>query len=227
MRAFQKAQNRSHQTAAVIQKHVPDVTVINISASGLLDMAAGLDGLVQTCEKASADARQARSLAKGNFQALRELDLRLPQIMKNALRDEIPAESALLALLPAIFAIVPRTPALAIARARLVVVALARTNDYLATLAPPRPPVTAGGDGLAELSALIAARPKLEQDLSDAEAGESAARSALRNAVRNVDRFNKRFYKKLQAEARENPALAAALGQIAVEKPHRRPKPDV
>ena len=42
-------------------------------------------------------------------------------------------------------------------------------------------------------------------------------RTSVLALVHAVDRINKRFYGRLQAEARTNPALAAALSQIDTE----------
>jgi hypothetical protein len=224
MRAFQKVQNRSRQTAAAIQNHVPMLAIANIPASGLLSLADGLNAWVRECEKAASETRQARYAAKTGFLAMRDLDLRLPHLAEHQLRDDVPAEAALLELLPSIYVIKPRTTNLATARAQLLVAALAKIDAYLGSLTPPRPAISVRGRGAADLSALLAAQPKLEKDLADAEAAESLARAGLRRETRAVDRLNKRFYKGLGAEARFNDALAAALGQITTEKSTRRPR---
>ena len=80
-----------------------------------------------------------------------------------------------------------------------------------------RPPITSGGKGLAELQAAVNAQPGLEQAVDDRAADVKGARTALRVAATGLDRLNKRFYAKLKSEARSNPALAAALGQIVTE----------
>ena len=173
MKAVQKVQSRSQQTAAVVHNHVPTLTIANLSASDLLASADGLDALVQNCIETSSNTRQAKDAMKTVFLGVRDLDLRLPHVAEKQLRGEIPAEAMLLELLPAMYAIKPRTPNNATARARKLVAALAKIDAYLATLTPQRPAISVFGKGRAELVALIASLPKLEQDLADVEGDDA------------------------------------------------------
>ncbi len=63
----------------------------------------------------------------------------------------------------------------------------------------------------------VTAQQPLEQAIEDTHAAVTQARTALRVAATALDRLNKRAYRLLVAEARTNPALKAALGQIHTE----------
>jgi len=217
MEYYQVIQNRAGQTAAVINKFVPTLSVGGVNAAGLLAQSAALDGLAQTRDNALADSDAATNAENQGFLAIQALTLSLPQAAEADLDDNIPAESALLDLLSPVYAIKPRTTELALERGQKLVSALTKINAYLTALVPPRNPITSGGKGLTDLNTLIAAQPALEQALEDRAADVGSARSALRVAATAVDRLNKRFYAKLTAEARTNAALADALGQIDTE----------
>ena len=141
----------------------------------------------------------------------------MPRAIEGDLNDEIPAESALLDLLSPVYAISPTTTELALQRGQKLVAALVKVNAYLAALTPPRPAITSGGKGIAQLTAALTAQPALEQAVEDRAADVTSARTALRVAATAVDRLNKRFYSRLQAEARTSAALAGALNQITTE----------
>jgi len=217
MEYYQVMQNRAGQTAAVINKFVPTLSVGGVNAAGLLAQSAALDGLAQTRDNALADSDAATNAENQGFLAIQALTLSLPQAAEADLDDNIPAESALLDLLSPVYAIKPRTTELALERGQKLVSALTKINAYLTALVPPRNPITSGGKGLTDLNTLIAAQPALEQALEDRAADVGSARSALRVAATAVDRLNKRFYAKLTAEARTNAALADALAQIDTE----------
>ncbi len=217
MEYYQVIQNRAGQTAAVINKFVPTLSVGGVSATTLLAHSAALDGLAQTRDNALADSDAATNAENQGFLAIQDLVLSLPQVAEGDLDDNIAAESALLDLLSPVYAIKPRTTELALERGQKLVSALTKINAYLTALVPPRNPITSGGKGLTDLNTLIAAQPALEQALEDRAADVSGARSALRVAATAVDRLNKRFYAKLTAEARNNAALADALAQIDTE----------
>ena len=217
MEYYQVIQNRAGQTAAVINKFVPTLSVGGVNAAGLLAQSAALDGLAQTRDNALADSDAATNAENQGFLAIQALTLSLPQAAEADLDDNIPAESALLDLLSPVYAIKPRTTELALERGQKLVSALTKINAYLTALVPPRNPITSGGKGLTDLNTLIAAQPALEQALEDRAADVGSARSALRVAATAVDRLNKRFYAKLTAEARTNAALADALAQIDTE----------
>jgi len=217
MEYYQVMQNRAGQTAAVINKFVPTLSVGGVNAAGLLAQSAALDGLAQTRDDALADSDAATNAENQGFLAIQALTLSLPQAAEADLDDNIPAESALLDLLSPVYAIKPRTTELALERGQKLVSALTKINAYLTALVPPRNPITSGGKGLTDLNTLLAAQPALEQALEDRAADVGSARSALRVAATAVDRLNKRFYAKLTAEARTNAALADALAQIDTE----------
>jgi hypothetical protein len=217
MEYHQVIQKRAGQTAAVINKSVPTLTVSGVNATGLLAQSAALDGLAQTRDNRLADSDAATNAENQGFLAIQALTLSLPHAAEADLDDNLPAESALLDLLAPVFAIKPRTTELALERGQKLVSALTKINAYLTALVPPRNPITSGGKGLTDLNTLIAAQPALVQAVEDSAANMSGARSGLRVAATSVDRLNKRFYAKLTAEARTNAGLADALTQIDTE----------
>jgi hypothetical protein len=217
MEYYQDIQNRTGQTVAVVNEYLPTLVISGTDAGGLTAASAGLDTLAQSRDDELAHFDLANNAENQGFLALRRLVLGLPQSAAAELDDAVPAESALLDLLAPAFAIVPRTTELALDRAKKIVSALREINPFLQGQVPPRNPITFAGKGLAELQALMAAQPGLEQAVEDRAAAVLSARTALRIAATALDRLNKRFYQKLLSEARENPALAAALAQIVTE----------
>ncbi len=217
MEYYQIIQTRAGQTAAVINQVIPALTLGGVTAAQLLTQSQALNGLAQTRDNALADYDLANNAENQGFLTISGLSLSLPKSAEGDLDDADAAESDLLDLLDPAYAIKPRTTASALERGKKVVSALTKINAYLAGKTPARPPVTSGGKGIAQLTAAMAAQPGLEQTVEDRAADVSSARSALRVAATAVDRLNKRFYSKLQSEARENPTLAAALGQIEIE----------
>lgn len=217
MEYYQAVQNRTAQTVAVVKQFVPAISVGGVTVDELLGRSQGLDGLAQKRDDALAEYDAAGNAENQGFVAIQALTLSLPKAAQGHLEDGIAAESALLDLLSPVYAVEPRSTELALKRGKKLVSALHRINDYLADLNPPRPPITSGGRGLAEISAALAAQPGLGQAREDRAADVSATRSELRAAATNLDRLNKRFYSTLKAEARSHPALADALVRISTE----------
>lgn len=217
MEYYQAIQNRAGETVAVINEAIPTLTVGSVTAASLLAQANALDGLAQDRDNDLASFDAANNVENLGFLAIQSLDLSLPLSAEGDLDDEVPAESALQDLLSPVYGITPRTTELAVARGKKLVSALTKINAYLTALVPARLPITSGGKGLADLTAALAAQPALEQSVEDRAADARSARSALRQAALAVDRLNKRFYARLRAEARTNPAVAAALPQITTE----------
>ncbi len=217
MEFYQTVAKRSAQTVAVVNQYVPTLKVAGVDAAGLQTQGTALAGLAQLRDDAVATADGAVNAEQLGFSQIHDLVVGLPKDAEGELSDQVPAESALLDLLSPAYAINPRTTDLAIKRGMIVKTALLKINTYLAAQTPPRGPVTTGGKGVTDLSALMDAQPALEQAVEDTAADVTSARSDLQTAATNVDRLNKRFYAKLQAEARTNPALAAALSQITTD----------
>ncbi len=214
MEYHQAIQNRAGQTVAVTNKYVPTLIVSGVNSAGLLAQSQALDPLAQKRDNASAAAIAAANAENLGYAAIRALTVSLPHAAEGELSDSIPAESALLDLLTPVYGVDPRTTELALQRGNRLVSALTSINTYLAGLTPPRGPVTSGGKGVADLSALIAAQPALEQAVEDRGADLTGGRNDLHTAAVGVDRLNKHFYTRLQSEGRTNPDLANALKQI-------------
>ncbi len=217
MEYYQAIQSRAAQTAAVINQAIPALAIGGVTAADLITQSENLNSLAQARDHALADYDVANNAENQGFLAISALSLSLPKAAEGDLDDADDTESDLLDLLSPAYAIKPRTTANALERGKKVVSALTKFNAYLAAKTPPLPPVTSGGKGIAQLTAAMSAQPLLEQTVEDRAADVSSARTDLRVAATALDRLNKRFYSKLQSEARDNAALAAALGQIETE----------
>ncbi|MEO5713195.1 MAG: hypothetical protein ABIT37_06875 [Luteolibacter sp.] len=217
MEYHQTIQNRASETAAVINKAIPALTIGGVTSAALLTASAEINILAQLRDDALAAFDAANNAENHGFLAIQSLTLALPQAAEGDLDDGTAAESALLDLLSPVYSVTPRTTELALERGKKLVSALTRINAYLAGLVPARSPITSGGRGLAQLTTALAAQPALGQTEQDRAADATAARIALRAAATALDRLNKRFYVRLQSEARTNPAVAGALGQITTE----------
>jgi hypothetical protein len=217
MEYYQAIQNRAGQTVAVINENIPTLSVGGVSSAQLLAQSQALTALAQTRDTALDDADAANNTESLGFLTIQALTLALPRTIEGELSEDLPAESALLDLLAPVYGINPSTTELALERGQKLGSALTKINAYLTATVPPRPAITSGGKGLTQLNAALIAQPALEQALEDRIADVATARTALRTAATAVDRLNKRFFARLQSEARTNPALAAALGQITTE----------
>jgi len=217
MEYHQTIQNRAAETAAVINQFIPALSIGGVTSAALPTASAEIDTLAQLRDDALAAFDAANNAENHGFLAIQSLTLALPQAAEGDLDDNLPAESALLDLLSPVYSVTPRTTELALERGKKLVSALTRINAYLAGLTPARAPITSGGKGLAQLTAALAAQPGLGQTEQDRAADATAARITLRTSATALDRLNKRFYARLQSEARTNPAVAGALGQITTE----------
>ncbi|MES2568951.1 MAG: hypothetical protein V4710_02725 [Verrucomicrobiota bacterium] len=217
MEYHQSVQNRAFQTVAVLNLHLPGMSVGNVAAADLRARAEGLNLLAQSRNDALVQYERATSAEKDGFEVLRRLVLNLPKAAESELDRRIAAEATLLGLLDPVYAIAPRNTDMVQQRAQRLLSALESINAYLAAQTPPRGPVRSAGAGAMELAAVLAGHPALEQAVENHAARVSTARSVLRMEAGNVDQINKRFYKKLRAEARSSAVVAAALEQISTE----------
>jgi hypothetical protein len=217
MEYYQQIQNRTQQTVAVINVHVPTMTVGGVDAAGLTTRSTALDGLAGVRDARLTTVDQKANHENNGQLLIRKMSLGLPLAIEAELDEDIRAEAALLDLLAPAYAITPDTTENAVKRGRKVVAALLSVNPYLTGLTPPRAEITSGGRGLEDLTTALDAQDGLEQQVETATADANLGRTELRIAATTLDRLNKRFYKKLLAEAKDNAALAEALKQIETE----------
>lgn len=212
MEYFQHIQNRTGQTVAVMNQYLPGMTVGNFKAGDFLTQSDALNGKAQARDDALDDYDQAVNAEHAGYLVIRRLSLSLPRMAEGDLDAEDETEAGLMDLFDPAYSVQPRTTELAIERGQKVVSALNRVNPHLASKSMTE--VKSDGRGVGDLTTALAAQPALEQDVEDKLAAVTAARTTLRTAARQLDRLNKRAYAKLEAEARTNPDLKAALGQI-------------
>ena len=217
MEYYQHIQNRSQQTVAVINTYVPNLKVGLIGSAELSTQSTGLDNDATVRDQRLTVSDAAVNAEAAGFALIVKMDLALAAAASAELDEEVPAEAALLSLLDPVYAIVPVTTEAAVRRGHKLVAALQKIDSYLAGLQPPRGPIISGGRGLNTLILTLGLQPGLEQTVENTGASATEARSILRSHARGVDRLNKRCYQKLQAEARDNSALAEALAQIQTD----------
>ncbi|MEO7932942.1 MAG: hypothetical protein ABIT76_07280 [Chthoniobacterales bacterium] len=165
MEYHQAIQNRTQQTVAVINAHVPTMQVGLVTAADLTTQSNALNGLALTRDSRLADYDGAVNAEAAGFNLLRKLSLALPQSATGELDEEVPAEAKLLNLLDAVYSINPNTTEAATQRAQKTKAALLEIDPYLTGLVPPRNAITSGGRGLPELTAALDAQPDLEQNV--------------------------------------------------------------
>ena len=217
MEYYQATQNRAAETAAVINRNLPGLSVGGQTAAALSSTSSVLDTMAQTRDDALAAFDEANNFENLGFLTLQSLTLALPQAAAGELNDEVPVESGLLDLLDPVYAITPRTTGFAMERGKKLVSALTLINSYLTGVVPARASITSGGRGLAQLTAALGSLPGRGQTEENRAADARAARTTLHVAATGLDRLNKRFYSRLQSEARTNPTLAEALSQITTD----------
>jgi hypothetical protein len=217
MEFYQQCQNRTEQTVAVINLHIPGLTLGGVTTAGLLSLCNNLDGLALTRDQKVSDLDTAANAENLAYLELKRMTVALPAAAEAALDESNAIEADLISLLDEAYGITPRTVEAAIQRAKKLVTPLTKINAYLAGLIPPRGAVTSGGKGLVDLTSAFTNMPSLELMTAQKRVEANDGRTDLRNSARALDRFNKRFYKKLKSEAMSNPALAAALSQIDTE----------
>lgn len=217
METYQTVQNRGMQTIAVINQHIPSLSVGGITASAFASPVNNLTATAGARDAELVNYDQAVNAEHLAYLSIRTMVLALAQSAKNDLNEEVPVEAALIDLLAPAFVITPSTTELALKRAGKLIPALVKINAFNAAQVPVRPAVTAGGKSVANLQTAVAAQGPLEQAVEDRASDVQSARTTLETETHAVDRINKRFYGRLQAEARTNAALAAALSQIDTE----------
>ena len=215
MEHYQSTINRTMQTIAVINAYVPTLTVAGTTSAGLTTLITALETSASTRDTTVATSDQAVNAENLASLFIGKLDLALPQAATAELDDEKPVEAGLADLFSEAFGITPRTTELRLRRGKKVVAALVKINSYLA--AQVRPVISVAGKTVGDLTTAMNGQPALEQAVENTAADVTSARTNFDTADHVLDRLNKRFYKKLQAEARSNAALAAALPQIDTE----------
>lgn len=217
MEFYQTVQNRAMETIAVVTTHLPSLVVAGISVGAYQSLTNNLDGTASARDVDLAAYDAAVNAENLGFLLVRGLSLSLPEAAESELMQENEKDAAQSLLLHDVYGITARSTESALKRAKKAIAAITRINTYLAAQIPPRGPVSAGGKTVANLSTAAGVQPGLEQVVEDMLAAANEARNTLDAEATAVDRINKRYYKRLQAEARTNAALAAALSQITTE----------
>ena len=217
MEQYQATLNRAMQTIAVIEEHIPGLTVGGVSTGAFASLANNLENTAALRDIAIATADAAANGENLNSLLIRTLVLALPQAAKSDLDEEKPVEAGLIDLLSEAFGITPRTTEMRLKRGKKVVAALMKINAFLAAQVPVRAAISAGGKNISHLNAAMGSQTGLEQVVENTKADETTARINLDTEEHTTDRLNKRYYQKLLAEARTNPTLATALAQIDTE----------
>ncbi len=135
------------------------------------------------------DAMLARD---GSFNAIRDIIIRVPQLIEATLDEDDPLHDDL----DDVYAINPNSQASLQERARRVVSLWTRANTARLGHSPPPPlgPLLLGSIGVADLQTLLANHPGLLQTVENERSELSQKSSLLNTTARRVDRNNKRWY---------------------------------
>ena len=205
---FEAIHQRGQQTLAVWNTHAPTFQVGALTlAAHTTDVALLLthvnDRDVQ--QDAQDDAVLARD---ANFNALRDIVVRVPQLIEATLEDD----DLLQGDLDDVYAVEPNRTHGGMERARRVISLWNRVNTLRAAMTPALPALTLGTTTVANLQTLLTNHPALLQTVEDERSELNQKTGVLKVTTRRVDRNNKRWYaawsKNFAVGSAENDALS-------------------
>ena len=205
---FEAIHQRGQQTLAVWNTHAPTFQVGALTlATHTTDVALLLthvnDRDVQ--QDVQDDAVLARD---ANFNSLRDIVVRVPQLIEATLEDDDLLQSDL----DDVYAVEPNRTHGGMERARRVVSLWNRVNLLRAAMTPALPALTLGTTTVANLQTLLTNHPALLQTVEDERSELNQKTSVLKTTSRRIDRNNKRWYaawsKNFAVGSPENDALS-------------------
>ncbi|GDY07500.1 hypothetical protein LBMAG52_09860 [Planctomycetia bacterium] len=125
-----------------------------------------------------------------NFGSLRDIVVRVPQLIEATLEDDDRLHSDL----DDVFAVDPNRTHGGMERARRVVSLWNRVNILRAAMTPALPALTLGATTVANLQTLLTNHPGLLQTVEDERSELNQKTSLLKTTSRRIDRNNKRWY---------------------------------
>jgi hypothetical protein len=133
------------------------------------------------------DAKLARDQ---NFELIRDVVTRVPQLIDAVLPDDDPLNNDL----DDVFSVDPDSQHGAMERGRRVVSLWNRVNAKRAAMTPPLPALLLGTTAVADLQTALTNHPGLLQTVENERSELSQKKSQLQTTARRVDRNNKRWF---------------------------------
>ena len=187
---FEAVHQRGQQTLAVWNTHAATFQV------GALTLAAHTTDVALLMTHVNdrdvqQDVQDDAVLARdANFGALRDIVVRVPQLIEATLEDDDRLHSDL----DDVFAVDPNRTHGGMERARRVVSLWNRVNILRAAMTPALPALTLGATTVANLQTLLTNHPGLLQTVEDERSELNQKTSLLKTTSRRIDRNNKRWY---------------------------------
>lgn len=187
---FEAVHQRGQQTLAVWNTHAATFQV------GALTLAAHTTDVALLMTHVNdrdvqQDVQDDAVLARdANFGALRDIVVRVPQLIEATLEDDDRLHSDL----GDVFAVDPNRTHGGMERARRVVSLWNRVNILRAAMTPALPALTLGATTVANLQTLLTNHPGLLQTVEDERSELNQKTSLLKTTSRRIDRNNKRWY---------------------------------
>jgi hypothetical protein len=210
---FEPVHQRGQQTLAVWSTFSPAFQV------GSLTLAAHTADVAQVLTQVNdrdvqQDVQDDAVLARdASFEALRDIVVRVPQLIEATLEDDDLLQNDL----DDIYAVDLKRTHGVMERARRVISLWNRVNTTRAAMTPALPPLTLGAKTVADLQTLLTAHPALLQTLENERSELSQKKSILATTVRRVDRNNKRWYAAWSKNFAVGSPEYNALTQISTE----------
>ncbi len=187
---FEAVHQRGQQTLAVWNTHAATFQV------GALTLAAHTTDVALLMTHVNdrdvqQDVQDDAVLARdANFGSLRDIVVRVPQLIEATLEDGDRLHSDL----DDVFAVDPNRTHGGMERARRVVSLWNRVNILRAAMTPALPALTLGATTVANLQTLLTNHPGLLQTVEDERSELNQKTSLLKTTSRRIDRNNKRWY---------------------------------
>ncbi|RLT02964.1 MAG: hypothetical protein DWI21_16470 [Planctomycetota bacterium] len=187
---FEAVHQRGQQTLAVWNTHAATFQV------GALTLAAHTTDVALLMTHVNdrdvqQDVQDDAVLARdANFGSLRDIVVRVPQLIEATLEDDDRLHSDL----DDVFAVDPNRTHGGMERARRVVSLWNRVNILRAAMTPALPALTLGATTVANLQTLLTNHPGLLQTVEDERSELNQKTSLLKTTSRRIDRNNKRWY---------------------------------
>ena len=207
---FEGVHQRGQQTLAVWNTHAPTFQVGALTlAAHTTDVALLLTHVND--RDVQQDVQDDVVLARdANFNALRDIVVRVPQLIEATLEDDDLLQSDL----DDAYAVEPNRTHGGMERGRRVISLWNRVNTVRAAMTPALPALTLGATTVANLQTLLTNHPALLQTVEDERSELNQKTGVLKMTTRRVDRNNKRWYGAWSKNFANGSAENDALSQI-------------
>lgn len=211
---WQVVHQRGQQTNAVWETFGPGFQVGSLTLAdhkadvALLPVQADARGVQQDVLDDAMLARDA------NFDAMRDIVVRVPQLIEATLEDDDLLQNDL----DDVYSVIPNSQANVQERARRVISLWNRVNALRAAKTPPLPPLLLGTIAVADLQTRLSNHAALLQTVENEKSELNQLKGLLNKTARRVDRNNKRWYAAWSKNFVSGSPEYNALGQVTTEQ---------